>query len=125
MMAFAAADRSAAAARLLDAMREFATTGGAQAEIVGAVAVPLSAAVLAHRRGEHARVLALVLPIRERLWQLGGSHAQRDVFNQLLIDAAVKSGRRELARSLLDTVATAWTVGPKRRGYAEALAGVA
>jgi hypothetical protein len=125
MMAFAAAGRTAAAARLLEAMRQFASGPGAQAEIVGAVAVPLSAAVQAHRQGEHARVLALMLPIRERLWQLGGSHAQRDVFNQLMLDAAVKSGRTELARSLLGAVAAAWTVGPKRRGYAGALAAVA
>ncbi|MBI3513678.1 MAG: tetratricopeptide repeat protein [Proteobacteria bacterium] len=127
MMAFAAAGRDQAAARLLDAMRDFAATGGGgtQAEIVGAVALPVCAAVLAHRKDEHARVLALMLPVHARIVELGGSHAQRDVFNQLLIDAAVKSGRRDLARSLLDTVNAAWTVGANRRGYTHARAATA
>jgi tetratricopeptide (TPR) repeat protein len=126
MMALAADGRDAAAARLLDAMRDFAAAGqGSAAPIVGAVAMPLCAAVLAHRKAEHARVLALALPIRDRIWQLGGSHAQRDVFTQLLVDSAIRSGRLELARSLLGEATAAWTVGPKRRGYARALAAIA
>jgi tetratricopeptide (TPR) repeat protein len=119
MMALAADERDEAAAALLDTMRAFAAAGeGTVAPIVGEVAVPLCAAVQAHRRGEHARVLALVLPIMDRIWQLGGSHAQRDVFSQLLIDSAVRSGRRDLARKLLGPTSAAWTVGANRRGYA-------
>lgn len=126
MMALAAAGRDAAAARLLEAVRDFAAAGqGCLAPIAGAVALPVCAAVLAHRKGEHARVLALLLPVRERFWQLGGSHAQRDVFNQLLVDSAVAAGRRALARALLAEANAAWTVGPERRGYARALAAVA
>ncbi len=126
MMALAATQRDAAAARLLDAMRDFAAAGaGSAAPVVGAVGVPLTAAVLAHRRGEHARVLALVLPIRDRLWQLGGSHAQRDVFTQMLVDSAVRSKRLDLARTLLAEAPSVWTVGARRRGYAQALAAVA
>jgi len=126
MMALAALERDAAAARLLDALRDFAASGaGTLAPIAGAVALPVCAAVLAHRKAEHGRVLALLLPVRDRLWQLGGSHAQRDVFNQMLIDSAVASGRPDLARGLLDETTTAWTVGPNRRGYARALAAVA
>jgi hypothetical protein len=126
MMALAADGRDAAAARLLDAMRDYGAAGeGSAASIVGAVAVPLCAAVLAHRKGEHAHVLALALPIRDKIWQLGGSHAQRDVFTQLLVDSAVRSGRLELARTLLGEATAAWTVGARRRGYARALAATA
>ncbi|MEJ0072154.1 MAG: hypothetical protein WDO24_29420 [Pseudomonadota bacterium] len=51
MMALAAAGRDQAAARLLDALRDFAAAGtGSLAPIAGAVAVPVCAAVLAHRR---------------------------------------------------------------------------
>ena len=126
MMALAAEGRDAAATRLLDAMQAFAAADqGALAEIVGAVAVPLTAAVLAHRKGEHARVLTLTLPIRDRIWQLGGSHAQRDVFSQMIVDSAVRAGRLEVARSLLGEAPAVWTVGAKRRGYARALAAVA
>jgi tetratricopeptide (TPR) repeat protein len=126
MMALAAAGRDQAASRLLDALRDFAADRvGWLAPVAGAVALPVCAAVLAHRKAEHARVLALMLPVRDRLWQLGGSHAQRDVFNQLLIDSAVATGRLELARTLLTETSAAWTVGPRRFGYARALAAVA
>lgn len=43
-------------------------------------------------------------PIRYNLIELGGSHAQRDVFNQLLICAAIKSEKKSnqlLAKNLL------------------------
>jgi hypothetical protein len=126
MMALAADERDEAAALMLDTMRDFAKSGEETvAPIVGAVAVPLCAAVQAHRRGEHARVLALVLPVMNRIVELGGSHAQRDVFNQLLIDSAVRSGRLDLARKLLGPTTAAWTVGANRRGYAAARAAVA
>ncbi len=126
MMAFAAEHRDTAAARLLEAMQAFAEAGqGTAAPIVGAVAVPLTAAVLAHRQGEHARVLALTVPIQDRIWQLGGSHAQRDVFTQMIVDSAVRTGRLDLARDLLGAAPSAWTVGAKRRGYRHALAATA
>jgi tetratricopeptide (TPR) repeat protein len=126
MMALAALGRDQAAGRVLGALREFAATGaGTLAPIAGAVALPVCEAVLAHRKAEHGRVLALLLPVRETLWQLGGSHAQRDLFNQMLIDSAVASGHLDLARGLLRDTTTAWTVGPNRRGYARALAAVA
>ncbi|MEJ0072155.1 MAG: hypothetical protein WDO24_29425 [Pseudomonadota bacterium] len=51
--------------------------------------------------------------------------AQRDLFSQLLIDSAVASGRLDLARTLLGEATAAWTVGPRRAGYARALAAVA
>jgi len=125
MMALAALGRDQAAGRLLDALREFATAGvGTLASIAGAVALPVCEAVLAHRKADHGRVVALLLPVRDRLWQIGGSHAQRDVFDQMLIDSAVASGRLDLARRLLRDTTTAWTVGPNRRGYARALAAV-
>ena len=61
----------------------------------------LGEAVRAHRRGDHARVVDLVWPARNALHRIGGSHAQRDFFVKLLIDAAGKAGRIEMARGLL------------------------
>jgi len=57
------------------------------------VAVPASRGLLAHARGEHdiaADQLGLALP---RLLEIGGSHAQRDLFEQIFIDALARSGR--------------------------------
>ncbi|XP_031993863.1 tetratricopeptide repeat protein 38 [Hylobates moloch] len=68
------------------------------------VGLPLCQALVEAEDGNPDRVLELLLPIRYRIIQLGGSNAQRDVFNQLLIHAALNctsSVHKNVARSLL------------------------
>ena len=43
----------------------------------------------------------LLEPVRYELYRLGGSHAQRDVFMQLLIAAAKQAGRDRELRALV------------------------
>ena len=94
MMALAATGRDDAARRMLDAMRAFAAGEGTVARIVGRIALPVCEAVLAHRRGEHARAVDLMRPVLGEMHRLGGSHAQQDVLMQLFLDSAVKGGLR-------------------------------
>jgi hypothetical protein len=57
------------------------------------VAVPACRGLLAHARGDHTQAvdaLGIALP---RLLEIGGSHAQRDLFEQVYIDALARSGR--------------------------------
>jgi len=55
------------------------------------------------------------------MYRLGGSHAQQDVLEQLYLDAAMKSGRHDAARLLLERVAGRYPLPLERRiGYAEA-----
>jgi hypothetical protein len=82
MMALAAAGRDAAARAMLDALKENAST------VVREVALPVCQAVLAHRRREHDQAVLLMSPLLGRLQELGGSHAQRDVFTQLFDDSS-------------------------------------
>ena len=66
------------------------------------VALPASRGLLAHARGDWQRAadgLGQALP---RLVEIGGSHAQRDLFLQLYIDALVRSGQLVAAQRLLD-----------------------
>ena len=72
-----------------------------QARIMSSIGLALGEAAAAHRRGDYAQALALLLPLRDEIRQIGGSHAQRDLFAQLLIDSAVKAKRRDVARDLL------------------------
>ncbi|XP_039092846.1 tetratricopeptide repeat protein 38 isoform X1 [Hyaena hyaena] len=68
------------------------------------VGLPLCQALVEAENGNPDRVVELLLPIRYRIVQIGGSNAQRDVFNQLLIHAALNctSGvHKNVARSLL------------------------
>jgi hypothetical protein len=57
------------------------------------VAAPVCEALLEHRRGQHARVVALMAPVLGRLRELGGSHAQRDVLVQIFSDSSRRSQR--------------------------------
>ena len=65
------------------------------------VGLPLARAVVAHRRGDYDAVVDLLTPVRDRIKHVGGSHAQRDLFEQLLIDAACRARRLPLADELL------------------------
>ena len=71
-------------------------------------------AVIAFRRGDYAGAVDALYPRRGEVRLIGGSHAQRDVFARLLILAALKSGKVNLARALLAERAarnpnSAWT----------------
>ena len=124
IMALAAAGRLDAARRMLEAMRDFGRSGGTVAEVVGDVALPVSEAVLAHRCGEPARAVALMTPVLDKMHRLGGSHAQRDVLEQLYLDAAMKAGRdADIRGALARAAASRWRTPPENRvGYAAAAA---
>jgi tetratricopeptide (TPR) repeat protein len=122
MLALAATGRDAAAARFVAALRELAAdpklwTAGA----IGGVVVPACEAALAHRRGEHARVVDLLEPRQEQIRLLGGSNAQRDLFFQMLIDSAMKAERRDVVSAMLAHETATRAVPPtERAGYASA-----
>ena len=121
MMALAATGREAAAARLLDAVEAAGRGNTAHATILREAALPACRAVLAHRQGRHAEVVAALRPALGGLYRLGGSHAQQDVLEQLFLDAAMKAGLHDDARLLLERAAGRHPVPPERRiGYAEA-----
>ena len=66
------------------------------------VGIPAARGLLAHARGDHEVAVDALEPVRSRLWMTGGSHAQRDLFEQLLLDAALKAGRWTMAQPLLE-----------------------
>ena len=72
-----------------------------EAEILRAIGLPLAEAAIAHRQGDWARAVATLLPVRPLVAQIGGSHAQRDVFARLLIDAALQAGRSDVVSLLV------------------------
>jgi hypothetical protein len=121
MMALAAAGRDEAAHRMLTGIREFGEGEGTVQRIVRDIARPICEAVLAHHHGEHATAVDLMRPVLPAMHELGGSHAQQDVLEQLFLDAAVRAGRAEDVRLLLARVASRHPLAPERRvGYAEA-----
>jgi len=66
------------------------------------VALPACRGVLAHARGQHELATRLLGPVAGRIGEIGGSHAQRDLFGQILLDAHLKAGHWAIARQMLE-----------------------
>ena len=119
MLALAAAGRTDAARRLVASLAEAGRGADSLAPVHAGVTGPVAAAVLAHRAGDWPRVVDLLWPIRNELWRLGGSHAQRDIFRQMLADAAARAGDRTTLRAVLAEEQFGRTLPlTRRRGYA-------
>ncbi len=122
-LGLAGAGRTAAMERQLASLEAFAATpDNFAAATVEPVALPLCRALLAFAEGDHAGAVALLLPIRRDTACLGGSHAQRDIFNQFLIEAALAARDFKLARALLaERIALKPNSAGTWRKYGEAL----
>ena len=122
MLALAATGRDEAAGRFLAALREQAKDPCKwEAAAIGDVVVPVCEAGLAHRRGQHAQVVALLEPRLEQIRLLGGSNAQRDLFRQILTDSAMKADRRDVVAAIIAEETASHSVPPTQRaGYAAA-----
>jgi len=71
------------------------------------VAVPAARGLLAHARGRWAEAADQLGQALPRLAGIGGSHAQRDLFEQLAIDAMQRAGQLAGVQNLLQPRATA------------------
>lgn len=72
-----------------------------QAMVMRVGGAALCRAILAYREGDYGACVDTLYPVRSEIRHMGGSHAQRDVFRQMLIEAAFRAGRLNLARALL------------------------
>ncbi len=88
---------------LLDTVRQASRAAATHAlDVWQQVALPACEGLYRSARGDFDagwRHLSAAMP---RMLEAGGSHAQRDLFEQLLLDAAIKSGRLVLAQQLLE-----------------------
>jgi tetratricopeptide (TPR) repeat protein len=100
MMAFVGAGRQAAAQALLDAQLAAMAADNDNAAFTRDIGHPVALAILAFGNGDHAKAVRLLRPVRHIAHRFGGSHAQRDVLELTLIEAAIRSGNAALARAL-------------------------
>jgi hypothetical protein len=88
---------------LLESVRNYASRAPEFSRAVWQeVALPGCEGLLAYARGDYALAwhrLSVAVP---RMIETGGSHAQRDLFEQILLDAALKSGRLSAAQHMLE-----------------------
>jgi tetratricopeptide (TPR) repeat protein len=71
--------------------------------LLGEVGLPLIDGLIAYARGEYARAVAYLQPIHGRIIEIGGSHAQRELFSDVLLDAALQAQAYDLASGLIET----------------------
>ena len=55
---------------------------------------------MAFHRGAYDQAVALLQPVRFDLWRIGGSHAQRDIVDWTLTEAAFRAGQRDVALAM-------------------------
>lgn len=106
LMASLGAKESASSHRLLEGLLELAKKPGdnQQHQLAQTIAIPMVQAMTDFDQGNYSQAVELLYPLRYDFVKIGGSDAQRDVFNQLLIHAAVKSENKhhqKLGRCLL------------------------
>ncbi|MBB3992433.1 tetratricopeptide (TPR) repeat protein [Sulfitobacter undariae] len=66
------------------------------------VALPAATAILAHAKGDWSTTITDMSRALPRMAECGGSHAQRDLFEQIHLDALVQDGRASAAQQVLE-----------------------
>jgi hypothetical protein len=101
VVALAGAGRLDEARSLVARLEAWVATGrGANVRMTADVGLPASRAIVAFAEGRDDDVVAELAPIRRTSSAFGGSHAQRDLLQRTLLEAALRSGCDDLARSL-------------------------
>ena len=100
MMAFAGAGRDELAERLLEAMVRRVGQGGTNDLMLQHVGLPAARAIHAFGQGDYRCAVDLLRPVRSVAARFGGSHAQRDVIDWTLTEAAIRAGDVGLSRAL-------------------------
>ena len=101
-LALAANGNFDGARRHIESMAAFSAQGeGWRAEATRDILIPLCQGMIAYEAGDYDKATELLWPMRNEISTIGGSHAQRDLFAQILCDAAVHSSKLSVARGLL------------------------
>jgi len=75
------------------------TTGWVMTSRVG---LPVCRSLVAFGDGAYEQVIDELWPVRARLHEFGGSHAQRDAMERTLLEAAIRAPRSDVARALVN-----------------------
>ncbi|MFI9591725.1 tetratricopeptide repeat protein [Nonomuraea sp. NPDC052265] len=104
VMSYVGAGRIGEAEKLVASRQAYALEsrpGVTNVAMTSRVGLPVCRALVAYGRGDFGAVVDLLYPIRHRVDEFGGSHAQRDAVQKTLLEAALRGGRHEVARVLV------------------------
>ncbi|MEH6738246.1 MAG: tetratricopeptide repeat protein [Sulfitobacter sp.] len=66
------------------------------------VALPAAEGIMAHAKGDWGTAISLMSRALPRMSECGGSHAQRDLFEQIHLDALIQDGQASSAQQVLE-----------------------
>jgi len=100
MMAFVGAGRNDDTTRLLATQERVLAGTGDNVQFLRDVGYDATRAIQAFGQRRYADAVRLLRPLRSHAHRFGGSHAQRDVIDLTLIEAAARDGQQLLADAL-------------------------
>lgn len=100
MMAFVGANREDMMEKVIASMRRQLERGGSNQMMTRDVGLPVALALRAFGRGRYGETVELLRDLRPVANRFGGSHAQRDLLDLTLIEAARRAGQTNLLRNL-------------------------
>lgn len=100
VMAFVGAGRTHAVDKVIAAQRAAMAGVDDNVAFTREVGHPLTLAIKAFGAGDYRKTIDLIRPLREIAHRFGGSHAQRDLIDLTLIEAALRSEQQALASAL-------------------------
>lgn len=101
MLALCGGAREAAAAALIARMRATRRQAGEAEAVIARPGLHLAEGLQAFAGGEYSSAWMHLRAGRAELQSIGGSHAQRDVFDRITIEAALRGGYMDAAESLI------------------------
>lgn len=102
LMAYLNDERQQDIDNLLNAMVEGANDTGINASMTREVGLPVALGLIAFAEARYDECIQHIDPVRTIAHRFGGSHAQRDVLNLTLIEAAQRAGQDRLATHLIN-----------------------
>lgn len=124
VMAYLGAGRRSSIDRVVAVQDEAANGVTDVARWIRAVGRPLVEGFVAFADGRYAAAVDALHPVRFVAHQFGGSHAQRDVIDWTLTEAAIRAGHREVARALAHERAALKPHSPVNRDFVARAAGL-
>ena len=100
------------AGELMRSLKDHAASKAQSESVWEQVAVPAARGLLAHALGDFPRAATLLAQAVPKLAAIGGSHAQRDLFDQIYLDSLMRSGHWATAQQI---------VQQRLRGHPESL----
>jgi tetratricopeptide (TPR) repeat protein len=94
----AASGEDATLSRLVDGLRELGEKGH---PVAAAVVLPLVQGIAAFAHADYDEAIRQIEPIANDIERIGGSHAQREVFEDTLLGAYLRGGRFDKAETML------------------------